>query len=194
MLRSHRKVCVVEKKDVYVGALIPLDASQPVAAHNTPCRSKTGSSITRTFDGHLSLKNRFVFSTPCVPELQAPSKPVIRVFPLPLYLCLPPRLWLFRRPSCSDARVVHENSCPKYASPRRKHGLSSAIRKSSSSGSNSAPNTPCIPLETPQDRAVYELISASGDGGSSEATVRDSGSRPETGRRPGSSRSARSVR
>lgn len=142
------------------------------------CRSKTASS----------------FPHPAFLSSRHPPNPSYVFSPLRLYLCLPPRLWLFRRPSCSDARVVHENSCPKYASPRRKHGLSSAIRKSSSSGSNSAPNTPCIPLETPQDRAVYELISASGDGGSSEATVRDSGSRPETGRRPGSSRSARSVR
>eukprot|EP00752_Nemacystus_decipiens_P014554 g12962.t2 len=70
-----------------------------------------------------------------------------------------------------------------------------------SGGSSSAPNTPSVPLETPQDRAVFEFITTSRDGGGVEATdvseavsMRDKeGPRPQTGRRPGSSRSARSA-
>lgn len=85
------------------------------------------------------------------------------------------------------------------------------------------PTTPSVPLETQQDRAIYDyFISTEGrsngaselggggrrEGGgkqgrgaggaessaaSAEVWVGDGGSRPETGRRPGSSRSARFV-
>ncbi|CAM9762795.1 unnamed protein product [Ectocarpus fasciculatus] len=126
---------------------------------------------------------------------------------------------LCRRSSTRSCCATTNGSPEEDSSPRRKsvngRKASYGRRSSSSSSSCIAPSTPYVPLETQQDRAVYEFLSTSGGcdgisggaagrggngthgggerGGSGGAAVGDSRSRPETGRRPGSSRSARSA-
>ncbi|CBN79704.1 hypothetical protein Esi_0388_0014 [Ectocarpus siliculosus] len=126
---------------------------------------------------------------------------------------------LCRRSSTRPCCATTAGSPGEDSSPRRKclngRKASYARRRSSSSSSCSEPTTPYVPLETQQDRAVYEFLSTSGEcdglsggaagrggngthgeaerGGSEGAAVGNSRSRPGTGRRPGSSRSARSA-
>ncbi|CAN0281664.1 unnamed protein product [Scytosiphon promiscuus] len=85
-----------------------------------------------------------------------------------------------------------------------------AIHRAPKQTSSRAPTTPWVPLETQEDRAVYDFLSASSANGadgrdgckrsSAGKGLEDgtfgaggSGSRPGTSRRPGSSRSARSA-
>ncbi|CAN0154163.1 unnamed protein product [Ectocarpus sp. 12 AP-2014] len=126
---------------------------------------------------------------------------------------------LCRRSSTRSCCATTAGSPGEDSSPGGKclngRKASYARSRSSSSSSCSAPTTPYVPLETQQDRAVYEFLSTSGEydglsggaagrggngthgeegrGGSEGTAVGNSRSRPETGRRPGSSRSARSA-